>query len=74
MERESFFKKVRTCFLESDAFTGLAVKMMMTRAVGTPFRPIFRALDIEHELDKIQKDCDEKIAQEFYKNMARARK
>lgn len=74
MERKNLFGQVRTFILESDAFTGLAAKMIMTRAADVPFRPIFRALDIEYKLDKIQSDSDKKIAKEFYEDMTRARK
>lgn len=73
MERKNVFRQARTFILESDAFTGLAAKMIMTKAVDVPFRPIFRALDIEYKLDKIQSDSDKKIAKEFYEDMARAR-
>lgn len=74
MERKNLFGQVRTFILESDAFTELAAKMIMTRAADVPFRPIFKALDIEYKLDKIQSNLDKEIAKEFYEEMARARK
>ena len=74
MERKNLFGQVRTFVLESDAFTGLAAKMIMTRAADLPFRPIFRALDIEYKLDKIQSNLDKKITKEFYEEIACARK
>lgn len=68
------FRKIRTFVLESDAVAGLQTRMMANMAATEPFRPIFRALDIEYKLDKIQKDGYKDDIRKFYEEITRARK
>jgi len=59
---------------KTKAFWDLGLSLAGTHAADEFFRPVFKALDIEHKLEDLSKQTDKKIVAEFVKTLEKLEK
>lgn len=67
------FRKIKSFFLESDAWWTLIINLRASENIHEGVRPIFKLLECEHKLDALKRKSVARDVEKFYKNLEKAR-